>query len=264
MPIFRPPVQEPLRAFGTAPMVGEFVVTRPFGDMTFPQYGAHDGLDIDNGGPAGDPILAIADGIVTRALFDPASGGAGIVRIDHGGGWSSGYAHLGWIYVSVAETVMQGQVIGLLGSTGWVTGPHLHFDISLNNVRQDPWPLLTQPTGNEEEPMYNPRDLIAQYGQKLRTRAGVNVRAKQGTSYPVLAVLKEGTTLIAAARVVGEPANGSIEWYEVKVELNGQVQTGYVHSSAVEVEAEPEPDPLSYANGYAAARANAVDVVSKI
>lgn len=253
---FRAPVAEPFP--------GEFVVTRPFGDMSYPQYGPHDGLDIGNG-RSGDPVLATAAGKVYYAGFDPESGGAGIVRVDHGNGWTSGYAHLDQIYVRQFENVIGGQVLGLLGSTGWTDGAHLHFDITHNLIRQDPWPLLTQPTGNEEEPMYNPRDLLAQYGQKLRTRAGVNVRAKQGTSYPVLAVLKEGTTLIAAARVVGEPANGSIEWYEVKVELNGQVQTGYVHSSAVDV-VDPaiDADNVAHVAGYRAAKARALEAVEKI
>lgn len=149
---FRAPVSEPLYPIdaGAIP-AGAFRVTRIFGDLSFPQYGAHDGLDVGNA-RTHDPVVAIEAGRVTYAAFDPNSGGAGIVRVDHGDGWSSGYAHLDRIDVKVGQTVAKGQPVGILGSTGWVTAAHLHFDITRNGVRVDPWPLLQEddvdlPTG---------------------------------------------------------------------------------------------------------------------
>ena len=139
-----------------------FVVTRSFGDLTFPQFGPHDGLDIDNGGQPGDPILAMADGRITRALFDQESAGAGIVRIDHGDAWSSGYAHLDTIVVVTGELVIRGQPLGTLGRTGHATGPHLHFDISRGR-RLDPWALLDQNQPSSDEEVWMPLPLRERY-----------------------------------------------------------------------------------------------------
>ncbi len=139
-----------------------FVVTRVFADMSFPQFGSHDGLDIDNGGQPGDPILAMADGRVTRAGFDAASAGAGIVRIDHGDAWSTGYAHLETILVVSGTLLIRGQQIGTLGQTGHATGPHLHFDIS-RGLRLDPWPLLHQNQPESDEEAWMPLPLRERY-----------------------------------------------------------------------------------------------------
>lgn len=129
--------------------VSGFVVTRAFNDGSFPQFGPHDGLDVDNGGPPGDPIVAVADGRVSRALTD--SSGARIVRIEHADGWSSGYAHLQDIFVRVGQQMKRGEQLGTLGATGHATGPHLHFDISRFDKRLDPWPLLEQNHPRKEE-----------------------------------------------------------------------------------------------------------------
>lgn len=126
-----------------------FVVTRPFNDLTFPMFGPHDGLDVDNGGPPGDPILAMGSGTVVSAFSD--ENGARIVRIRHTGGFSTGYAHLQDIFVVLGQRLIRGQQIGTLGSTGFVTGPHLHFDISRSGNRLDPWPLLEQNHPRKED-----------------------------------------------------------------------------------------------------------------
>lgn len=140
--LFGNPVKGRIGSVGHPDQVSRFVVTRIFNDGSFPQFGPHDGLDIDNGGPPGDPILAIADGKVTVVRVD--SNGARIVRIKHEDGYSSGYAHLEAVLVKVNQPVVRGQQIGTLGSTGFVTAPHLHFDITLDDRRRDPWPLLEQ------------------------------------------------------------------------------------------------------------------------
>ena len=126
-----------------------FVVTRPFNDGSLPQFGPHDGLDVDNGGSRGDSILAMADGTVTQA--GPDSRAANIVRIAHADGWSTGYAHLRDILVEPREEVTRGDVIATLGHTGHAFGSHLHFDISRFDQRLDPWPLLDQNRTDEED-----------------------------------------------------------------------------------------------------------------
>lgn len=139
---FGNPVKGRIGRVGHPDPASRFVVTRAFNDGSFPQFGPHDGLDIDNGNPPGDPILAIADGKVTVVRTD--DNGARIVRIKHADGYSSGYAHLETVLVKVNDPVVRGQQVGTLGGTGFVTAPHLHFDITLDDRRRDPWPLLSQ------------------------------------------------------------------------------------------------------------------------
>ncbi|MFE9792896.1 FG-GAP-like repeat-containing protein [Streptomyces goshikiensis] len=83
----------------------------------------------------GRPVVASAAGTVTVA--DSAGGWAGThVRIDHGGGWTTHYAHLSSTAVTPGATVAAGQMIGRVGNTGNSTGPHLHFEQTLNGVGQ--------------------------------------------------------------------------------------------------------------------------------
>ncbi len=147
--LFGNPVRGRIGRLGHPDPVSRFVVTRAFNDGSFPQFGPHDGLDIDNGAPSGDPIIAMADGKVSVVRLDAS--GAKIVRIAHADGFSTGYAHLQDFLVAVGRTVIRGQPIGTLGGTGFVTAPHLHFDISLHGQRRDPWPLLEQNHPRKED-----------------------------------------------------------------------------------------------------------------
>ena len=95
--------------------------------------GRHRGVDIC--APAGTPIYASAGGTITKAGYNKAGAGTGYgysVIINHGGGYSSVYAHCLSLTVSAGQTVKQGQLIGYLGSTGRSTGNHCHFEIRLN------------------------------------------------------------------------------------------------------------------------------------
>ncbi|MGB0385391.1 MAG: M23 family metallopeptidase [Ardenticatenaceae bacterium] len=89
----------------------------------------------------GTPVLAADGGEVVRADFDSDGYGYYIV-IDHGNGYRTLYAHLTSFEVEVGTSVSQGTVIGLSGSTGKSTGPHLHFEVRLHNQLQDPWKYL--------------------------------------------------------------------------------------------------------------------------
>ena len=90
--------------------------------------------------PTGTPVLAMADGIVIRAnSTDSWGGGWGFfVKIQHCDTYSTLYAHFSMISVVYGQEVSQGEVIGYIGSTGWSTGPHLHFEVYRNGVRVDP------------------------------------------------------------------------------------------------------------------------------
>lgn len=100
--------------------------------------GWHSGLDI--AGPTGDPIVAAEAGTVTFAEW--YSGYGNLIKIDHGNGMETYYAHLSEIYVSVGDEVERGEYIGDLGSTGNSTGPHLHFEVRFDGTAYNPLDYL--------------------------------------------------------------------------------------------------------------------------
>lgn len=98
----------------------------------------HNGLDF--AAPYGDPVRAAAPG---RVAFSKPDGEYGnTVRIDHGDGLVTTYAHLGRINVQVGDCVAQGAVIGLAGSTGLSAGPQVHFEVLVEGKAVDPAPAL--------------------------------------------------------------------------------------------------------------------------
>ncbi|MEK7775028.1 MAG: M23 family metallopeptidase [Candidatus Zixiibacteriota bacterium] len=98
----------------------------------------HRGLDIAN--RIGTPILATANGKVVGVTFE---GGHGkYITIDHGYGYSSRYAHLSEFRVKVGQQVKRGQVIGLMGSTGYSTGPHLHYEVMKSGQEINPMDFI--------------------------------------------------------------------------------------------------------------------------
>jgi murein DD-endopeptidase MepM/ murein hydrolase activator NlpD len=99
----------------------------------------HPGVDL--GANYGDAVHAAAAGTVASADWD---GGYGLkVDIDHGNGYHTWYAHLSKAEVQAGQFVHKGQEIGLVGSTGYSTGPHLHYQVMLNGTAIDPTPFLT-------------------------------------------------------------------------------------------------------------------------
>ena len=95
---------------------------------------------IDYAAAMGTPIRAIGDGVVTNAGWSRAGYG-NLTSIRHNGTYSSNYAHQSKMYVKVGQKVRQGEVIGAVGSTGFSTGPHLHFEIVQNGVKINPLTL---------------------------------------------------------------------------------------------------------------------------
>jgi murein DD-endopeptidase MepM/ murein hydrolase activator NlpD len=91
---------------------------------------------VDYGAPTGTPVRTVGDGEVDFAGWQ--NGYGNVIEIRHAHGRSTLYAHLSRLSVHKGEHVDQGEVIGNVGSTGWATGPHLHFEVKLAGVQQDP------------------------------------------------------------------------------------------------------------------------------
>jgi murein DD-endopeptidase MepM/ murein hydrolase activator NlpD len=116
-------------------------ITTPFGERgNLWRLGYHPGLDLAV--PVGTPIKAVADGVVLEAEPAGNSGYGHYVKIDHGNGLHSLYAHMSTLKVDVGEQIAAGEVIGLSGNTGFSTGPHLHLEIRRNGQQVDPAPFL--------------------------------------------------------------------------------------------------------------------------
>lgn len=106
----------------------------------FHEWRMHTGIDI--GAPTGANILASNAGTVLITAFTTGYGNK--IVIDHGGGYVTLYAHCSKILVKAGQAVNAGDVIGLIGSTGWATGPHLHFEIMFEGERINPLDKVNQ------------------------------------------------------------------------------------------------------------------------
>ena len=112
-------------------------ITSGFGDRSSPTEGAssnHKGIDI--GASEGSAVVAAAGGTVVIATYSASAGN--YIMISHGGGVYTVYMHLSSIGVSNGESVTRGSTIGTVGSTGYSTGPHLHFGIRINGSYVNP------------------------------------------------------------------------------------------------------------------------------
>ena len=112
-------------------------VTSAFGMREHPLFGderPHSGIDIS--GSAGSEVLAADSGTVAVATYSSSYGN--YVTIYHSNGDYTLYAHMSSLAVTAGQNVTQGDVIGYVGSTGWATGPHLHFEIRVNGSTVDP------------------------------------------------------------------------------------------------------------------------------
>jgi murein DD-endopeptidase MepM/ murein hydrolase activator NlpD len=105
------------------------------GSITQGYWYGHRAIDI--GAATGSAVLATDGGFVSFAGWTDVGYGYLIV-IDHANGFATYYAHLSSIYVSTGQAVERGQVIGGVGSTGWSTGPHLHFEVRYYGAQQNP------------------------------------------------------------------------------------------------------------------------------
>ena len=125
------------------PVPGYSKITSYFGEKTN-RTRAHNGLDIAGSGVYGAPVVAVSSGtvIAVNSVVDANNQGGGgygkYVMIAHGNKISTLYGHLSVVTVQKGQKVTKGQTIGNVGSTGFSTGPHLHFEVRIDNIRKDP------------------------------------------------------------------------------------------------------------------------------
>jgi len=125
------------RLLPTTLPVKDGVLGSTFGHRSDPFAGTrsmHEGLDF--AAEQGTPVLAAADGVVLGAAYHAEYGN--LVELDHGDGLSSRYAHLSEMAVKPGELIKRGSQIGRVGSTGRSTGPHLHFEVRMLGIAQNP------------------------------------------------------------------------------------------------------------------------------
>ncbi|MBI4300386.1 MAG: M23 family metallopeptidase [Chloroflexi bacterium] len=129
-----PPKPAPVRAGGSGfswPTIGPI--------FTYFGEDGHEGIDISP--PYGTPVYAAGDGVVVEEVKLGWSYGW-YVLVDHGDGFRTRYGHLGQFAVSPGDRITRGQLIGLVGTTGRSTGPHLHFEVIKNGVPVNPLDYL--------------------------------------------------------------------------------------------------------------------------
>ena len=116
----------------------KIVVKRPYGDsLPDPFTGEikkHNGIDL--AAERGTPVISPADGDVISVRDDTFFGKT--VRIKHANGYETFYAHLGGVSAKFGQKVKKGATIGVVGESGWTTGPHLHYELTKNGVLLDP------------------------------------------------------------------------------------------------------------------------------
>lgn len=173
-----PPVSQPVEL--VAPAQGR--LTAGFGIETPIGVGDHKGIDI--AARKGDPVLAARAGVVILADERGRSAYGKVVKIDHGEGVYTKYAHLSRIDVAKGDWVAAGEQIAAIGNSGQSTGPHLHFEYYRNGARIDPMTAFSKP----EAAKFGSRPAISPAAPRLKTSAlkdDAAIAAVRGNRKPV-------------------------------------------------------------------------------
>ncbi|MFC7439825.1 peptidoglycan DD-metalloendopeptidase family protein [Laceyella putida] len=188
-------------------------------------------VDLNRANDEGDTVVASASGKVTTVRDLGSTSYGKYVVIDHGGGWTTLYAHLNSFSVSVGQLVSMGQKIGTVGSTGGSTGPHLHFEERLNGTAQKiVWngaQILYYGTKN-----YTSKNSCSSgVTGTVHTDTGlsVNVRSGPGTGYSIVGSVADGQSVTIQCQKRGETVTGTYGTSD----LWDYIGTGYISEAYV-------------------------------
>lgn len=203
------------------PFDGLFVVTQTFDEhleRAMSMRAAYNG-GIDYGMPTGTPVLAAADGSVTKATED-ASGYGRLVKIRHAESVETLYAHLRTWSVRPGQSVSAGEQIGYSDSTGFSSGPHLHFEVRRNGRPVDPQELLTPITQYvDPQPLPAPINTTPlMIGQHSVALDGVRLRSQPGLDGHIILEMIAGTSVVITG--MAQPCDG-LQWYPVRIVVYG-------------------------------------------
>jgi len=133
-------------------------------------------LGVDYGATTGTPVRSVGDGVVEFAGVQ--NGYGNVVMVKHDGSNSTLYAHLSKINVRPGQRVQQGENVGLVGATGWATGPHLHFEFRVNGVHKDPLTLARSHAAVPLAAAYKP--LFDQAAHMVRAQLSAAAQVQAG------------------------------------------------------------------------------------
>ncbi len=178
----------------------------------------HSGIDFVKQGYQLDEIIACKKGKVINAEKNVPGYKAGsygnFVHIQHGGNISTVYAHMkpGTVCVNIGDIVEDGQVIGYMGATGFVTGAHLHFEVRENNIPVDPNPYFKH---QMEILPYSEQTQEKSFNIRVdKSEANVRSQATSKSGIAGTGLLQKGDIFKAVAIVEGENVNGNNKWYK--------------------------------------------------
>jgi murein DD-endopeptidase MepM/ murein hydrolase activator NlpD len=135
-------------------------------------------LGVDYAAPTGTSVRSVGDGVVDFAGVQ--NGFGNVVFVKHRNSNTTVYAHLSRIGVKRGQSISQGQNIGAVGSTGWATGPHLHFEFRVNGAHKDPLTIARQSETTPVSPQAKP--LFLRSAQAARQQLAVAATMQPGSA----------------------------------------------------------------------------------
>ncbi|MCW6008927.1 peptidoglycan DD-metalloendopeptidase family protein [Micromonospora sp. CPCC 205371] len=201
---------------GTAQAAPAFKVPFPCGQswvgQTRPAHSPPNAIDFNRADDQGDPVVASAPGTIDRVTDLGGTSYGKYVRINHGSGYTTYYAHLNAFNVSVGQTVGYGSVIGWVGNTGGSTGPHLHYEQRLNGadiqVRFNGalalyWGEKTYTSDNACSGSNTGAGTVNTAGAPLTVRSG------PGTGYSAVGSVADGASVTIYCQTTGTTVTGT-------------------------------------------------------
>ncbi|GAA0614529.1 M23 family metallopeptidase [Kribbella sandramycini] len=193
---------------------------------------ALDFIRSDGGTTNGTPVLASAGGTAYR--FSQPGGAGNYIAVEHGGGWKTYYFHLSAYSVANGQAVSQGQQIGVTGSTGASSGPHIHYEQLYNGVGQN---IVINGSGLAYPGSYGSHHLTSDNGcggpgKQFRTwGSGINVRSQPRLNASIVTTLGGPTTVYVLCQTQGDTVTAegySHNWWSKLRDQNGFMTNIYI------------------------------------